>query len=311
MKQRTVLLALVLLCLVVATIAVCIGPTGWRWPWSWTGLITELRGPRVVLAGIVGASLAVAGLAMQSLLQNDLADPYVLGLSGGASAGAVASLAFFPGMPPGPAAAAGALAAALLVRSLVRGAYDPASILLGGVAVGSILASVTGLVLVLAPASQLLRSSTYWLFGGLGTPEWPAVFAPAALLAVAIAWMLGRAERLDRLTLGPDIAASLGVPVPALRRRVLVLSVVLTAVSVAAAGLVGFVGLIAPHVGRRLVGSPHRGLIPFSALGGALLLVSADAVARSAFAPREVPVGLLTALIGGPFFLWQLRRSTA
>jgi iron complex transport system permease protein len=268
----------------------------------------NLRAPRVLLAGIVGASLAVTGVSMQTLLQNELADPYVLGLSGGASAGAVASLWLLPALPPGPAAAAGAASAAAVVRGLTRGQYNPTGLLLAGVAVGSLLAGVAGLVLVLAPADRLLRSATYWLFGGLGTPPWSGLLVPVLLLASALIWMLRRAERLDRLTLGRDVAASLGEDVARLQSGTLVASVTLTAAAVAASGLVGFVGLVAPHAARRWVGPAHRRLLPVAALGGALLVISADLIARTVFAPREVPVGLVTAAIGGPFFLWQLRR---
>jgi iron complex transport system permease protein len=292
-------------------VGLAVGPAGLRAPWPLDDVILSLRAPRVLLAGIVGASLAVTGAAMQTLLQNELADPYVLGLSGGASAGAVASLWLWPALPPGPAAAAGAASAAAVVRGLTRGQYNPAVLLLAGVAVGSLLAGAAGLVLVLAPADRLLRSATYWLFGGLGAPRWSALLVPLALLAGTLAWMLWRAERLDRLTLGRDVAASLGEDVPRLQRGVLVASVALTAAAVAASGLVGFVGLVAPHGARRWVGPAHRRLLPVAALGGALLVISADAIARTAFAPREVPVGLVTAAIGGPFFLWQLRRVAA
>jgi len=284
------------------------GPAGWRSPFALDGFTFELRAPRVLLAGLVGASLAVAGVAMQALLQIDLADPYILGVSGGASAGAVASLAL--GLPPGPAAALGAAGAVGLVRGLARGPFDPARLVLAGVAVGSVLAALTGLVLVLAPADHLLRSATFWLFGGVGTPRWSTLVWPLVTFAAATGWMRLRAERLDRLTLGPDVATSLGVDVDALGRGVLVSAVALTAVAVAAAGLVGFVGLLAPHAARRWVGAGHRRLLPAAAVGGALLLVVADTGARTLFAPREVPVGLVTAVLGGPFFLWQLQRGS-
>jgi iron complex transport system permease protein len=272
-------------------------------------MVAELRAPRVLLGGLVGAGLAVAGVAMQAVLHNELADPYVLGVSGGASLGAVASLALLPGVPPGPAAAAGAAGAALLVRGLARGPHDPTRLLLAGVAVGSVLASATGAILVLAPASQLLRSATAWLFGGLGTPRWSALVAPALAVAAATAWLSAQATRIDRLALGGDVATALGVAVVRLRRRLLIAGVALTALAVAAAGLIGFVGLIAPHAARRLVGQPHRHLIALAALIGATLVMAADAVARTAFAPRELPVGLVTASLGGPVFLWQLQRG--
>ena len=308
-RRHRVVLGFAIACAIVGVLAICAGSTGWRWPWAWNAMVGELRALRVLLGGLVGAALAVAGVAMQAVLHNDLADPYVLGISGGASVSAVGSLALWPGVAPGPAAAVGAAGAAALVRGLARGPHDPTRLLLAGVAVGSMLASATGLILVLAPDSQLLRSSTSWLFGGLGTPRWSALIAPAVAVAGAVAWLERRAERIDRLALGADVAAALGVAVPALRRRVLVIAVVLTALSVAAAGLVGFVGLIAPHAARRIAGQPHRAVLPVAALAGALLVMAADALARTVFAPREVPVGLVTASIGGPFFLWQLHRG--
>jgi len=309
-RPRGLVPALTLVLALVIVLSIAIGPTGLRAPWALQDSIILLRAPRVLLAAIVGAALAVSGVAMQVLLHNDLADPYILGLAGGASTGAVASLAFWPALPPGPAAAVGAAGAALLVRLLARGPYDPFRLLLSGIAVSSILGSVTGLLLTLAPADRLLRSSTFWLFGGLGTPEWRALILPTGLLIVVSGWMFQRAERLDRLSLGADVASSLGVDVPATRRQVLVASVLLTAVAVAAAGLVGFVGLVVPHGARLISGAGHRALLPLAVLGGAMLLVVADTLARSAFAPREVPVGLLTAAIGGPFFLVQLYRVT-
>lgn len=308
-RSRCVIAGAAAACAAVCVLAICLGSTGWRWPWAWDALVAELRAPRVILGGLVGAALAAAGVAMQAVLHNDLADPYVLGVSGGASVGAVASLAVLPGVAPGPAAAAGAAGAAVLVRALARGPYDPARLLLAGVAVGSVFASATGLILVLAPDAQLMRSSASWLFGGLGTPPWPALVVPALAVAAAAAWLTWRAEQLDRLALGADVAAALGVAVPALRRRVLVIAVALTAIAVAAAGLVGFVGLIAPHAARRLAGQPHREALPLAMLAGALLVMAADAVARTLFAPREVPVGLVTASLGGPLFLWQLQRG--
>lgn len=313
MNGRTARAVLVMACALVAVVlvAISVGPAGWREPWLLSDAVVALRAPRVILAVLIGASLAVAGVAMQTVLRNDLADPYILGLAGGASTGATASLALVPTLAPGPAAALGAAGAAAVVRALARGPYDPARLLLAGVAVSSILASVTGLVLVLAPSDRLLRSATYWLFGGLGTPGWTAVGVPAALLVLCAGWMFLRAERLDRLSLGPDVARSLGVNVERTRRTVLIASVLLTAAAVAAAGLIGFVGLIAPHAARFFAGSKHRSVLPLAALGGGLLVTGADAFARTVFAPREVPVGLLTAAVGGPFFLAQLGRGAA
>ena len=290
------------------------GATGWRGLalrdlWRGDEIVAVLRGPRVALAAITGASLALSGIAMQTVVQNDLADPYVLGLAGGASAGAALSLALEPALPPGPAAAAGAAGAAVLVRTLVgRSGGDRARLILAGVAVGSALASVTGLVVVLAPADRLLRALTFWLFGGMGTPSARALAAPSAILLLALAVMVFYAERMDRLLLGDDVAASLGIDVRRFAALLSLLAVLLTASAVSVAGLIGFVGLMAPHVARQLVGPRHRFLVPAAALVGSILLVGSDTLARTAFSPIEVPVGLLTAALGGPFFLWLLQR---
>jgi iron complex transport system permease protein len=301
------------LVLLLAAAGLAIGASGLRLDLipallSGDDVVFGLRAPRVLLAALTGAGLALAGVAMQAVLRNDLADPYILGVSGGASAGAVASLALWPWAPPGPAAAAGAAAATALVRALAGRAPDATRLVLTGVAVGSVLASATGLVLVLAPAERLLRSAWFWLFGGFGAPGLAGALLPGGALLMALLWMHARAERLDRLALGDDVATSLGVNVRGLRAAALALAVLLTASAVAVAGLIGFVGLIAPHAGRRLVGARHRPLIAVSALLGAALVMFADTVARTAFFPREVPVGLLTAGLGGPFFLHLLAR---
>ncbi len=308
--RRAAARPLCLLALLLASVllSASFGPTGFRLPWPLSDAVVALRAPRAVLATLVGAGLAVSGCAMQVLLHNPLAEPYVLGLSGGASLSAVASLWALPQLPPGPAAALGAALAALFVRRLAGSAAATERILLAGVAVGSILASGTGLLITLAPSDQLLRSSTYWLFGGLGTPRWSAPISVAALLGPALLAMWWRAERLDRLALGAEVAATLGVDVVPTRRWLFAVSVLLTGASVACAGLVGFVGLMAPHIGRRLVGGGHRALLPCAAVLGGFIVVVGDVLARTVLAPRELPVGLITAALGGPFFLWQIRR---
>lgn len=311
-------LVLSLLCLAAASVGLSAGPAGWMTPWHAVQrlaegdvIIASLRAPRVGLAALVGASLGLAGAVMQTLLRNDLADPYVLGLSGGASVGAVLSLLLLPAVPPGFLAAIGAGASALLVRGLAGAPHDRTRLLLAGVTLSSLFTSCTGLLLILAPEERLLRSATFWLFGGMGTPRVSLLAVPAVLLLASFAWLVPHAERLDRLTMGDDVATSLGVDVPATQRFVLLWAVALTASAVAVGGLVGFVGLIAPHAARRLVGAPHRAMLPATVLLGAALVMAADTVARTAFAPREIPVGLVTAGLGGPFFLSLLRRAPA
>jgi iron complex transport system permease protein len=289
---------------ILAILAVALGPTGWRVPWD-AELSLPLRLPRVVLAASVGACLALAGVVMQALLANDLADPWILGLAGGANAGAVLSLLIFPALPAGPAAAAGAVAAAAIVKALSPAASLP----LAGIAVGALLSSLTALFVVLAPPGRLPRGMAHWLFGGLASPGWSALAAPAVAALLGVALLPGQAERLDRLSLGEDVAATLGENVAGQRTLLVALVVGLTAAAVLAAGPMAFVGLIAPHAARRLVGSTHRALLPAAAALGAGLVLFADTAARVAFAPREVPAGLLVAAIGGPLFLLLLRRE--
>jgi iron complex transport system permease protein len=301
-------------CVVVAGLGLAAGASGWRWDAPLelargNEIVAGLRAPRVALALIVGAALATAGLAMQTLLRNDLADPYILGLSGGASAGAVASLALIPALPVGVAAALGAAAASALVRLIARRSYQPERLVLGGVAVGALCSSVTGAIVMLAPGDRALRSASFWLFGGMGTPGWSALALPLAALLAALAWIHWRAARLDRLSLGESVAASLGVDVRGLRRECVAAAVILTGACVAVAGLIGFVGLVAPHLARRLLGGCHRESAAGAALIGATLVGAADVAARALFAPRELPVGMVTAAIGAPFFLWLLYRG--
>lgn len=296
---------------VSALVAISLGSTGFQWPWPVDDPIVALRGPRVVLAAVVGASLALSGVALQSVLHNPLAEPYVLGLAGGASAAATTSLWLLPRLPPGIAAAAGAAAALAIVRAIAGGGADSGRLVLSGVAVGSLLGSLTGMVLVLAPGQLLLRGGMQWLFGGLGSPRWSALPIPLFVLAFVGLGLRRYSEHLDRLSLGAEVAQTLGVPARRARRVVLLGAVVLTASAVACAGLLGFVGLVAPHAGRLLVGASCRALLPVAAGLGALLVVGSDLVARTAFSPRELPVGLLTAALGGPWFLVQLRRAAA
>ena len=309
-------LVLSALCLVAMTTGLALGAAGWLSPGDLLSrlavhdeILIVLRAPRVLLVAIVGASLALAGATMQVVLRNELADPYILGLSGGASLGAVSSLAAFPGIPAGPLAALGAAVAVGLAQGIARGPYDPVRTILGGIAVGAILASVTGGILILAPQDRVLRSALFWLFGGVGTPPMSRLVFPLVCLGVAFAWLHARSESLDRLLLGDDVATTLGENVARRRRGALLVAVILTSTSVAVAGLIGFVGLMAPHAARRLVGYRHRRMLPVTALLGALLVSVADTLARVAFAPRELPVGLVTAAAGGPFFLWLLARG--
>lgn len=295
------------LCAVMLAVALCVGGSGIGLPDDvW---VQRTRGVRALTALVTGMGLSLGGVWAQALFRNELVEPFLLGLSGGAAAGAVVSLWLFPGASPAFGAAAGALGAALVVRALAW--QSEAALLLTGVAVGSMTGSLAGLVLTTARQEQLLRPATHWLWGGFSDPDSQLLAAAAASLVVGLTLTWGARDHLDRLLLGDEIATSLGTPVTTVRMIGFGLIAVLTAMCVLCGGIVGFVGLLAPHVARRWVSGSHA-IMPFVAclLGGALLVAS-DALARSVFAPKEVPTGLLTSLCGAPLFLLALRKRLA
>lgn len=276
-------------------------------------LIRNLRMPRVLLAFLVGGSLSVAGASLQALVRNPLADPYLVGLSGGAGLGAVLAIALHLGGPWAVPLAAfgGALGAVAIVYrlSVVAGRrLDPHILLLGGVVVGAFAGSLMSAVITLASATEL-RSAMLWLLGGFGMASWPAVAVFATYAVVPLLLLFGSARGLDLLTLGEENAQHLGAEVEALKRRVYLAVAALTGAAVAVSGIIGFVGLVVPHVMRRWGGPLHRQLLPAAFLAGGAFLVLSDVLARSLFRPMELPVGVVTALIGVPIFALQLRKS--
>jgi len=291
-------------------------------------ILVALRLPRAFVAAVVGAALAASGAALQALLRNPLAEPYLLGVSGGAALGgslvvAAASAlstvlapaaSLLGGAPPVAAGAvAGAALATLLVFGLGRvgGRLVPQAALLVGIIFNEFVAGLITLLKVLLPPDQASRL-TYWLVGSISGAGGPMLLMAVLLVAAGILLLLVLSARLNLLTLGDEEAASLGVDVRRDRALVFFAASAATGAAVALAGMVGFVGLIVPHLVRRVVGPDHRLLLPAASLFGAAFLVLADAGARLAFLPlgTEPPVGAITALLGGPFFLWLLRRTT-
>jgi len=277
-------------------------------------IVWSLRAPRAVLAFLVGGSLGVAGAGLQALVRNPLADPFLLGLSGGAGLGAVLALATHLSGPWAlPLAAfAGALGALALVYrlGLVGGAaLDPRILLLGGVAVGAFAAAITTAVVSLADAAEL-RNAFLWLWGGLSAASWDTVLVLAVYAPLPLAVLFAAARPLDLLALGEEPARYLGADVERVKRRVYLAASLLTAAAVAVSGVIGFVGLVVPHIARLAWGHRHRALLPAAFIGGGALLVLADTLARTVVAPRELPVGVVTALIGVPIFALLLRRWT-
>jgi iron complex transport system permease protein len=279
-------------------------------------IVWNLRVPRALLAFLVGGSLGVAGASLQALVRNPLADPFLLGLSGGAGLGAVLAIALHL---PGPwalpiAAFAGALAALGLVYRLgliggTGGALDPRILLLGGVAIGAFAAAITTAIVSLADAAEL-RNAFLWLWGGLSGASWDSVLLVLLYIPIPLAVLLAASRPLDLLALGEESAGYLGADVETVKRRVYLAASMLTAAAVAVSGVIGFVGLVVPHLARLTWGHRHRALLPAAFLGGGALLAFADTLARTAVAPRELPVGVVTALIGVPVFAFLLRRWT-
>jgi len=278
-------------------------------------VVWELRLPRVLLAAAVGAGLAASGAVLQAVTRNALADPYLLGVSSGASTGAVLVLVLGVGsgvLSLSAGALLGGLASFGLVLVLLgRGSTGSGRLVLTGVVVGQLFTAITSLVVISSGDADSTRSILYWLLGSLAPARWPAVVVTSAAVVVALVVFRSVASGLDALAFGENAASALGVNVARTRVVAIVMSAALTAVMVASVGAIGFVGLIVPHAVRMLVGSEHRGLIPASAVAGAVFLVAADALGRTVFAPQQVPVGVVTSLLGVPIFLVIARRREA
>lgn len=275
-------------------------------------IVWTFRVPRVLLATLVGAALAVVGAILQAVIRNPLADPYVLGASSGASLGAVGALvlgASVPGLLVTGSAFAGAAAAgvAVFVLAVRGGRLEPLRLVLAGVALSYLFSAVTGWITVTADHGKL-PGLLFFLLGSISSASWEVLTLPALALAAGLAYAVWRADHLDAAMTGEETAASLGVDMTRLRLETLVVTSLLTGTVVAVAGGIGFVGMVVPHVCRLMIGAGHRALLPLSAVAGAFLLVLVDTIARSAASPREIPLGVVTALVGAPFFLWLMRR---
>ena len=281
-------------------------------------IVWDVRVPRVLMGAAVGACLALSGAALQAMVRNMLADPYILGVSGGASTGAAAAILFGVGAALGDYAQSalaflGALGAALLVFLIARagGRVTSLRLLLSGVAVGYALTALTNLLIFSSDSAEGSRSVMFWMLGSLSLGQWNAFLAialGAALLGTVL--LAAGAPVLDALAAGDGTAHSLGISPDRARIALLVVVSLCTAAAVAGAGAIGFVGLVVPHFARRLVGARHHLVIPASALLGAGLLLWADVLARLVMVPRELPIGVITAVVGAPFLLVLIRKAS-
>jgi iron complex transport system permease protein len=330
-RRTIVTITMVVLLFVSITLAITVGPTNITpidvWgsvahhlglgtsplPLLRDGIVWQLRLPRVLTAGAVGAGLAVSGAVMQAVTRNPLADPYLLGLSSGASLGAVAVLLLGASLLLPVAAFLGAMLALgltlLLASSLGR--ITPSRTVLAGIAVSALASAITSLVIFWTATGDSYREILSWLLGSLAGAGWPEVAIAYSAILIAGVPIILSGRVLDSFAFGDVSAAALGVNVQRTRWMLLATTALLTGAMVSVSGSIGFVGLVLPHTVRLMVGPRHRALLPLSALVGAIFMIWADTLARTLFDPRELPVGIVTALIGAPVFALLLARRKA
>lgn len=283
------------------------------WSTGRANIVWEIRFPRVLLAGLVGAGLGLVGAALQSVTRNPLADPHLLGISSGGAFGAIAALlhtGMFLGLLTVPLMAfGGALLATALVLGVAQlaGASSADRLVLAGVAVSFVILAGANILIFLGDP-RATHTVVFWMLGGLGLAQWSHLIWPLAVLLPCGLWLWAQAGRLNAMSLGDETAASLGIEVGRFRLTVFVAAALITGVMVAFSGLIGFVGLMMPHLVRLMAGGDNARVLPGSALAGAVFLIWADAAARVVMAPEDMPIGVVTGLIGGIFFIWMMSR---
>ncbi|MGR3491456.1 MAG: FecCD family ABC transporter permease [Shimia sp.] len=283
------------------------------WSRGREAIVWEIRFPRALLAMMVGAGLAMVGASLQAVTRNPLADPHLLGISSGGAFGAILALlhtGLFLGLLTVPLLAfLGALGATAIVLAVSRFADATSAdrLVLAGVAVSFIIMAMAN-VLIFLGDPRATHTVVFWMLGGMGLAQWSQLIYPLAILLAAGAWLMSRAGDLNAMTVGDETAATLGIPVARFRLITFVMGALITGVMVAFSGIIGFVGLMVPHVARMIVGGDYRRVLPASALIGAIFLLWADIIARTIMAPEDMPIGIVTGLIGGVFFVWLLGR---
>jgi iron complex transport system permease protein len=286
------------------------------WSQGREAIVWEIRFPRAILAMMVGAGLAMVGAGLQAVTRNPLADPHLLGISSGGAFGAILALlhtGLFIGLLTVPLLAfLGALGATAIVLSVSRfaDAMSADRLVLAGVAVSFIIMACAN-VLIFLGDPKATHVVVFWMLGGLGLAQWSQLIYPLVVLVASASWLLSRSTELNAMTVGDETASTLGIPVARFRLSVFVAGALITGVMVAFSGIIGFVGLMVPHVARLLVGGDYRRVLPASAFLGAIFLLWADITARTIMAPEDMPIGIVTGLVGGVFFVWLLSRRQA
>jgi iron complex transport system permease protein len=287
-----------------------------HWSLTQDDIVWNLRLPRVLLAILVGAALSVVGVVAQAVMRNPLADPYVLGISSGAAFGAVAWLVLgasaFGGVPVGVAAFAGAMAALLAVAAFVRftGSFSSSRLVLAGIVIGAGFTGLTNFMIFQARDVGTTNSSLFWILGSLSGARWDQLLLPTIVLVAGVVIVMLFAPQLNALLFGDATASALGVDPQRVRLLLYVVAAALTGVAVAVSGVIAFAGLIVPHAARILVGSDHRRLTPVAAVLGAAFMVAVDLLGRTVMPPEELPVGVVTAVLGAPAFLALMARRS-
>ncbi|WP_198508468.1 FecCD family ABC transporter permease [Bacillus xiapuensis] len=287
------------------------------WTQAQAHIIWNIRLPRVLLGAVVGAGLSAAGVVIQALVRNPLADPYILGVSSGASVAAALVLLFGAFSFLGPyslsiGAFFGAACSMVLVYMLAKigGKILTSRLLLAGIAVSLTMSAATNFIVTMAPRDAEIREAMFWMMGSLAGAKWEYVGAPATFILLCSLFLLLYSETLNALLMGEEAANTLGVNTELFRKVLIIILSLMTGAVVAVSGSIGFIGLMIPHIARFLTGSDHKRVLPVSLLLGMLMVIWSDTIARTLFAPQELPIGVVTALCGGPFFIWLLRRSS-
>lgn len=287
-----------------------------NWSLGRENIVWLIRFPRVLLAAFVGGGLAVVGVTLQALVRNPLADSYILGISAGASVGAVLEIgmgvfAFAGTLAVSFAAFLGAIVTFIIVFNLakINGRITPWRLVLAGIGVGYIFNGITGFITLTSDNRQLAGEILSWTLGSLARAAWLDLTLPSFVLLIITIYLILEGRSLNALVIGDETAATLGINVDAFRRRLFTQVALLTGVLVAVSGSIGFIGLMVPHMVRFVIRSDHRRVLPVAVLVGSIFLIWVDIVARAAFAPIELPVGIITSILGGPFFLWLMWRN--
>lgn len=280
-------------------------------------IVWLLRMPRIILAALVGAGLAVSGVIMQSIVKNPLADPYILGISSGASTGATIAILLGIGMSLGEEyvgimAFVGAMVISfgvLFIASL-GGRSNAIKLLLAGMALSAVCSSFTSLIVYFAQDREGIQNVAFWMMGSMAGASWDTLWMIALVVIIPILFFWTQSRLLNLMLMGDEVAITLGVDLHRYRQLYLIISSIIVGFVVYAAGIIGFVGLLVPHVVRQLIGTNHKGLIPISALGGAILMVFADTLSRTLISHTELPIGILISVIGAPFFVYLMVKKT-